>query len=96
MLSRTVDVSFPCSGLFPSITFLFQIDVFFQTDDAKLKHKQPEVVIVYVGGSIQCHMVCICISIILLSPMKQTSQIKLMQIANMLTALNDAHYMHNL
>ena len=96
MLSRTLDVSFPCSCLFPSIIFLLQIDVSFQTDDTKLKYKQPQVLIVYVGGSIQCHMVCICISIILLSPMKQTSQIKLMQIAHILKAFNDAHYMHNL
>ena len=54
MMSRTVDVSFPCSHLLPSITFLFQIDASVQTDVVKLKHKQPEVVIVYVGGSIQC------------------------------------------
>ena len=54
MLSRTFVVSFPCSCLFPSIIFLLQIDVSFQTDDTKLKYKQPQVLIVYVGGSIQC------------------------------------------
>ena len=94
-LLRTFDGSFLWSWLFPSITFLFQIDVFFQTDDTKLRQRQPQVSIVYVGGSIQCHMACIYISIILLSPKNQTSQIKLMQIANILRALNDAHYMHN-
>ena len=95
-LLRTFDGSFLWSWLFPSITFLFQIDVSFWTDDTKLRHRQPQVLIVYVGGSIQCHMVCICICIILLSPMKQTSQIKLMQIAHILRALNDTHYKHHL
>ena len=50
----TFNGSFLWSWLFLSITFLFQIGVFFQTADTKLKHKQPEVVIIYVGGSIQC------------------------------------------
>ena len=69
-LPRTFDGSFLLSWLFLSIIFLFQIVVFFWTDDTKLGHRQPQVLIIYVGGSIHCHMVCICISIILLSPMK--------------------------
>ena len=89
-LLRTFNGSFLWSKLFQFFTFLFQIDVFFQTDDIQLRQRQPQVFIVYV-------MVCIYISIILLvSSKKQSSQIKLMQIAHISTAFNDTHSMHNL
>ena len=39
------------------LLFFFQTYVSFQTDNKKLKHKQPEEVIVYVGGLIQCYSI---------------------------------------